>query len=290
VNILVLTLLHGRQLGWICLASCGVDVIVNSMAICSITQSSQSTTPSETPLKVADQALHPMKAATSPSSNNSRSRQTRPSVNSTHSEKVPGRKCFICSPFKGLSPLHLPAFTYKNGERLTLPLYDSHRQSAYLDTQSPNRLSSLSKIGHFAVTQIHPEGGLATRRESTVFSDDHQRKSEVDPRRWSGEQTVLATIRKPLPTLSSSSDRDSPCSTLGRNSSYGHEAIRNVMQVIPVLQRTDSPDWSTSTKEFEETGTKIEFRCPLEVDEDQEVRVSEDLVAAAAAPYFISSS
>ncbi|KIM21818.1 hypothetical protein M408DRAFT_80011, partial [Serendipita vermifera MAFF 305830] len=26
VNILVLTLLHGRQLGWVCLASCGLDV------------------------------------------------------------------------------------------------------------------------------------------------------------------------------------------------------------------------------------------------------------------------
>lgn len=26
VNILVLTLMHGRQLGWICLGSCGLDV------------------------------------------------------------------------------------------------------------------------------------------------------------------------------------------------------------------------------------------------------------------------
>jgi len=33
VNILVLTLMHGRQLGWVCLASCGTDVIVNALVI-----------------------------------------------------------------------------------------------------------------------------------------------------------------------------------------------------------------------------------------------------------------
>lgn len=30
VNILILTLMHGRQLGWVCLGSCGTDVIVNA--------------------------------------------------------------------------------------------------------------------------------------------------------------------------------------------------------------------------------------------------------------------
>ena len=33
VNILILTLLHGRQLGWVCLASCGVDVSALSVTV-----------------------------------------------------------------------------------------------------------------------------------------------------------------------------------------------------------------------------------------------------------------
>jgi len=33
VNILILTLMHGRQLGWVCLASCGTDVIVNALVV-----------------------------------------------------------------------------------------------------------------------------------------------------------------------------------------------------------------------------------------------------------------
>ncbi|KAF9792595.1 hypothetical protein BJ322DRAFT_1030207 [Thelephora terrestris] len=33
VNILILTLMHGRQLGWVCLGSCGTDVIVNALVM-----------------------------------------------------------------------------------------------------------------------------------------------------------------------------------------------------------------------------------------------------------------
>lgn len=33
VNILVLTLMHGRQLGWVCLGSCGLDVVINALAL-----------------------------------------------------------------------------------------------------------------------------------------------------------------------------------------------------------------------------------------------------------------
>jgi hypothetical protein len=255
------------------------------MAICSITRSSQSTTPSETPLKVDDQALRSVELVTPPTPppDNNVSSQIQSSMHSTNPDTAPVRKCFVTSSFTGLSPLHLhlPAFACRNsGGRSTLPFHHLRRQSAGgFGTQSTSGPFSLSKIGDFAVTQDDP---AATRRGSTVISDGHQRKGLVDLRRWSGEQTVLATIRKPLPTLSSSSDRGPPCSILGRKDSCGHDT-RSVAQVIPVLQRTYSPDWSTSTKEFEETGTKIEFRCPLEVDEDQEGRVSEDLVAAAAA-------
>jgi len=33
INVLVLTLLHGKELGWVCLGSCGADVICNSLAL-----------------------------------------------------------------------------------------------------------------------------------------------------------------------------------------------------------------------------------------------------------------
>ncbi|KAJ6484854.1 hypothetical protein C8R45DRAFT_1214783 [Mycena sanguinolenta] len=33
VNIAVLTILHGRELGWLCLASCGIDVVFNAAAL-----------------------------------------------------------------------------------------------------------------------------------------------------------------------------------------------------------------------------------------------------------------
>ncbi|KAJ7191310.1 hypothetical protein GGX14DRAFT_481597 [Mycena pura] len=33
INIAVLTILHGRELGWVCLASCGTDVIFNACAL-----------------------------------------------------------------------------------------------------------------------------------------------------------------------------------------------------------------------------------------------------------------
>ncbi|OBZ70953.1 hypothetical protein A0H81_09114 [Grifola frondosa] len=33
INILILTLMHGHQLGWICLGSCGTDVVVNAVVL-----------------------------------------------------------------------------------------------------------------------------------------------------------------------------------------------------------------------------------------------------------------
>ncbi|KIM27611.1 hypothetical protein M408DRAFT_16646 [Serendipita vermifera MAFF 305830] len=39
INICVLTVLHGQELGWICLASCGADVAINALAIFAVTAS-----------------------------------------------------------------------------------------------------------------------------------------------------------------------------------------------------------------------------------------------------------
>ncbi|KAJ8091875.1 hypothetical protein PM082_024107 [Marasmius tenuissimus] len=44
INIGVLTLQHGRQLGWVCLGSCGTDVILNAIAIFWVTNTNSETT------------------------------------------------------------------------------------------------------------------------------------------------------------------------------------------------------------------------------------------------------
>ncbi|KDQ61828.1 hypothetical protein JAAARDRAFT_66874 [Jaapia argillacea MUCL 33604] len=41
-NVAILTIMHGRQLGWVCLGSCGTDVIVNALVIFWVTGSSTS--------------------------------------------------------------------------------------------------------------------------------------------------------------------------------------------------------------------------------------------------------
>ncbi|TFK81989.1 hypothetical protein K466DRAFT_666784 [Polyporus arcularius HHB13444] len=37
INILVLTIMHGRELAWVCLASCGTDVVINALVLCWVT-------------------------------------------------------------------------------------------------------------------------------------------------------------------------------------------------------------------------------------------------------------
>ncbi|KAF9792594.1 hypothetical protein BJ322DRAFT_59391 [Thelephora terrestris] len=39
VNVLVLIMMHGRQLGWVCLGSCSADVVVNALALFWVTDS-----------------------------------------------------------------------------------------------------------------------------------------------------------------------------------------------------------------------------------------------------------
>ncbi|KAI0705050.1 hypothetical protein C8T65DRAFT_740900 [Cerioporus squamosus] len=37
INILLLTIMHGQELAWVCLASCGADVVINAMVLCWVT-------------------------------------------------------------------------------------------------------------------------------------------------------------------------------------------------------------------------------------------------------------
>jgi len=53
INILVLLLMHGKQLGWICLGSCGVDIVINAMVMYWVTNGpSRSTAMQATPNNV----------------------------------------------------------------------------------------------------------------------------------------------------------------------------------------------------------------------------------------------
>ncbi|KAF9805232.1 hypothetical protein IEO21_09138 [Rhodonia placenta] len=50
VNILILTLMKGRQLGWICLGSCGTDVVVNAVVLFWVTSGRRDSHSAEAPL------------------------------------------------------------------------------------------------------------------------------------------------------------------------------------------------------------------------------------------------
>jgi len=59
-NIFVLTLLHGRELGWVCLGSCGTDVVINAIALFWVTRPSAHPSPQsldEHAAQVAQQAV-----------------------------------------------------------------------------------------------------------------------------------------------------------------------------------------------------------------------------------------
>ncbi|PCH36122.1 hypothetical protein WOLCODRAFT_108258 [Wolfiporia cocos MD-104 SS10] len=52
VNILVLTLMKGEQLGWVCLGSCGTDVVVNAIALFWVTAGRSESRPAQAPQEV----------------------------------------------------------------------------------------------------------------------------------------------------------------------------------------------------------------------------------------------
>ncbi|KAG8845213.1 hypothetical protein FRB96_002588 [Tulasnella sp. 330] len=80
VNIIVLTLLHGKELGWVCLASCGTDVTLNAIAIYWVTNASHvPQTLKETP-PALNVAGHSIKSSTdSPHS---------PAIRHSHSQYI----------------------------------------------------------------------------------------------------------------------------------------------------------------------------------------------------------
>ncbi|KAJ7624591.1 hypothetical protein FB45DRAFT_923763 [Roridomyces roridus] len=65
VNIAVLTALHGREFGWICLESCGADVILNAAALFWVTTAPP--VPSSPPPELAIESQQPQQSQTRPS-------------------------------------------------------------------------------------------------------------------------------------------------------------------------------------------------------------------------------
>jgi len=72
VNILILTLMDGRQLGWVCLGSCGTDVIVNALVIYWVTSKypdNHDTRPSAPDVILSPNPEDPEPASTEPQRN-----------------------------------------------------------------------------------------------------------------------------------------------------------------------------------------------------------------------------
>ncbi|KAI0630232.1 hypothetical protein C8Q77DRAFT_1063723 [Trametes polyzona] len=57
INILVLTIMHGKQLAWVCLASCGTDVVVNAAVLSWVTSKSPGKTGSPAGSRDTDDSM-----------------------------------------------------------------------------------------------------------------------------------------------------------------------------------------------------------------------------------------
>ena len=55
-NVTILTVLNGQELGWVCLGSCGIDVIINALALFFVTHSYGDTVP-EGPTNAVTQSV-----------------------------------------------------------------------------------------------------------------------------------------------------------------------------------------------------------------------------------------
>ncbi|CAG8559603.1 6067_t:CDS:2, partial [Acaulospora colombiana] len=175
------------------------------------------------------------------------------------SESASPRKCCLIS-FKGLSP-----FACRNEDKSILPTHKPRRHSARFETQGTSRPFSLSKIGNFAVTRDDP-AGVMTRGEITVSSGEDGGKFA----------TKAAPGQRTRPDLH-------PMAREKVQNMSACGASQKAVKVIPILRDTSTFDSTTSTNEFDATGTKIEFRNPLDVmDEEQPGRESEDLALGAA--------
>ncbi|KAJ6598071.1 hypothetical protein DFH09DRAFT_1130912 [Mycena vulgaris] len=71
VNVAILTILGGRELGWLCLGSCGVDVIFNAAAVFWVTSSASSPTGSSAEPHSAARSATPSGASEAPMSQRS---------------------------------------------------------------------------------------------------------------------------------------------------------------------------------------------------------------------------
>jgi hypothetical protein len=289
VNILILTLLHGRQLGWVCLASCGFDVTVNAMVIFSISRKSQATGISRPQTTIKEQGTNATDDGTAPHEESGRGES---SGHGKHQEMFHVPKALL-PPFKKLGPPHLPSFAHRNAGKHDLPEHHKRHMAGY-GAQTETNLDSLSKIGDFAVTR--DEAGVLTMRGSVMFSDDRDRKGEKDNK---GKDNGSSLIRMTSLTSSPSSGQDSEY-TLGRKdsnkSAFGFRSkspdqvgvryadgtqpngpsrtrSRSVLQVIPILHETQSSRSSTSN-DFGDGLKDIEFRGSRDSEDG---RMSEDL-------------
>lgn len=56
INVAILTIVHGQELGWICLISCGWDVAINAICLFFVTSSLDDTDPTPIPVLAAEAA------------------------------------------------------------------------------------------------------------------------------------------------------------------------------------------------------------------------------------------
>jgi hypothetical protein len=157
VNMLVLTLMHGEQLGWVCLGSCGADVIVNAIALFWVT-----TGPNDESARSRSDGLPPRASAKAQGEGVVVYRVPPPSAKAPRFDKVTRHAQDQSGRDSGASVFErskVPMDTIEDGEAVILPEVNKDQPS-----QPPYSATTTQNVTHSSPPSPSTPGTPGVRR------------------------------------------------------------------------------------------------------------------------------
>ncbi|KAJ7346131.1 hypothetical protein DFH08DRAFT_1008026 [Mycena albidolilacea] len=154
VNIAILTILHGRELGWLCLGSCGLDVVLNAAALFWVTSGRPTSSSSEPNSPVGQRQMTPETSA-------------RPGAPVSRQSQ--------------LKPFHLRSSS--GGARAPAPFQIHVSTTSEVETSPPVRHAELEPESPTGASYDKPKSKLSlgvTNANERLVVDETQRHSEAD--------------------------------------------------------------------------------------------------------------
>ncbi|KAJ7876892.1 hypothetical protein B0H14DRAFT_3786489 [Mycena olivaceomarginata] len=171
VNIAILTILHGRELGWLCLGSCGLDVVLNAAALFWVT-SSRLTSSSSEPQLARGAAPDDTRDLRSPG---------RPGVATVSAQALPPAVEFGWSPGAGAVPSMLNPESRDSASEVIPQIHVS--TTSEVETSPPVRHAELEPESPTEASYDKPKSKLSlgvTNANERLVVDETQRHSEAD--------------------------------------------------------------------------------------------------------------